>query len=273
MLRLVKRLPLYLLLSLFTVYTLGPLIWVASSSLKPTAQIIDDPFGPPQEIFFGNYRTLFESDFWTYYGNSLIVVAGGLLGIAVFGTTLAYGLSCFRFWGRDVLTSIVFGAVLLPPALVVIPLFRQMQTYGLLDSHFGLMLVYTAFALPMTVYILRAFFVRIPSDLGDAARIDGASEWQVFRRIMLPMAKPAVTTVLLLWFVFLFNEFILSLVLLQTNDNRTLPVGLTLLNAEYRVNVGALSAALIMSAIPLLTVFTIFSDRFIRGMTAGAVKG
>ncbi len=268
-----RRTLLYVILGLFTVYTLGPLLWLAASSFKPTALIVSQPFAPPQGLYLDNYRTLNESMFWTFYRNTVVVTGGGLVGIAAVATTMAYGLARFTFRGREALTAIVFGAILLPPALVVIPLFRQVQSYGLLDNHVGLMLVYTAFALPLAVYILRTFFEKIPSEFADAARVDGASEWQVFSRVMLPVARPAVTTVLILWFVFLVNEFVLSLVLLQTTGNRTLPVGLTLLNSEYRINVGALAAALVMSALPILVLFSLFSERFIKGMTAGALKG
>lgn len=257
----------------FSVFVLGPLLWLAMSSFKPTGQILNAPFALPSEIYLGNYEAVTRSDFWRFYLNSVFVTFGSLVGIAVVGTTMAYGLSRFRFPGREVLVAIVFAAILLPPALVVIPLFRQVQAYGLLDNHFGLMLVYVAFALPLSVFILRAFFMRIPEDLSDAARVDGATEWRVFISVIMPIARPPVVTVMILWFVWLFNEYILSLVLLQSTSMRTLPVGLTLLNSEYGVNFGALSAALVMSAVPILIVYWLFSDRFVRGMTAGAIKG
>lgn len=268
-----RKVLLYVVLGAFTLYVLGPLLWLAISSFKPTGQIIKEPFGFPTELYLGNYHELNQSNFWLFYRNSVLVVAGSLVGIAIFGTTLAYGIAAFQYRGREVLSGAVFSAILLPPSLVVIPLFQQVQNYNMLDSHLGLMVVYTAFALPVSVFILRAFFVKIPTELGDAARVDGASEWQVFRRVVLPVARPAVATVLILWFVFLFNEFVLSLILLQTTTKRTLPVGLTLLNSEYGVNFGAMSAALVMSAVPILTIFTLFSERFVKGMTAGAIKG
>jgi N-acetylglucosamine transport system permease protein len=263
----------YTLVLAFSVFILGPLLWLLMSSFKSTGQILNDPFALPDGLYLGNYEAVTGSAFWRFYFNSLVVTFGSLAGIAVISTTMAYGLSRFQFRGREVTVAILFAAIMLPPALVVIPLFRQIQAYGLLDSHLGLILVYIAFALPLSVFILRAFFMRIPEDLSDAARVDGANEWRVFYDVILPIARPPVVTVMILWFVWLFNEYILSLVLLQTTDQRTLPVGLTLLNSEYGVNFGALAAALVMSAVPILIVYWLFSDRFVKGMTAGAIKG
>lgn len=268
----IGRLALYFVLIGYTAYTVGPLLWIVLSSFKPTAMIMDKPFALPSGLYLQNFHALNTSPFWIFYRNSVVVVAGGLIGTAVFSTTLAYGLARFHFRGRELLTGIVFSAVMLPPPLVAIPLFRQMQSYGLLNTHSGLMIVYAAFALPMAVYILRAFFMKVPWQLSDSARVDGAGEWQVFFRIILPISRPAVVTVMILWFVLLFNEFVLGLVLLQSTLKRTLPVGLTLLNSEYRVNYGALSAALVMSAVPIILGYAAFSERFIKGMSAGALK-
>ena len=127
--------------------------------------IINDPFALPDGFYLGNYEAVTGSAFWRFYFNSLVVTFGSLAGIAIISTTMAYGLSRFQFRGREVTVAILFAAIMLPPALVVIPLFRQIQAYGLLDSHLGLILVYVAFALPLSVFILRAFFMRIPEDL------------------------------------------------------------------------------------------------------------
>jgi len=267
------RIFLHMFLIAYTIYALGPLVWLALSSLKPTFQIIADPFGLPAVLSFKNYQTLSVSRFWVYYRNSILISAGGLLGILIFATTTAYALSRFRFPGREWIRSAIFAAILLPPALVVLPLFLQMQTYGLVNSQLGLMLVYAAFAMPVSVYILRDFIAHIPWELGDAARVDGANEWQVFLRIILPISRPAITSVLLLQFVHFWNEFVLALVLIRSDNLRTLPVGLTLLNTEYTMNYGAMSAALVLSAAPMLLIFSIFSERFIRGMSVGALKG
>ena len=267
------RIVLHLFLITYTIYALGPLVWLAVASLKPTFQIIADPFALPQELSFRNYLALSVSRFWIYYRNSIIVSAGGLLGILLFATTTAYALARFRFPGREWIRTTIFAAILLPPALVVLPLFLQMQTYGLVDNQLGLMLVYAAFAMPVSVYILRDFIAHIPVEVADAARVDGANEWQVFLRVMLPISRPAITSVLLLQFVHFWNEFVLALVLIRSDNLRTLPVGLTLLNTEYTMNYGAMAAALVLSAAPMLLVFAIFSERFIRGMSAGALKG
>jgi raffinose/stachyose/melibiose transport system permease protein len=269
----VRRIFLHLFLVSYTVYALGPFLWLAVSSFKPTFQIIADPFALPRVLSLRNYLTLGVSRFWVYYRNSIVVSAGGLLGILIFAATTAYALARFRFPGREWIRSAIFAAILLPPALVALPLFLQMQTYGLVNSRLGLMLVYAAFAMPVSVYILRDFIAHIPWELGDAARVDGANEWQVFLRVILPICRPAITSVLLLQFVHFWNEFVLALVLIRSDDLRTLPVGLTLLNTEYVMNYGAMAAALVLSAAPMLLLFSIFSERFIRGMSAGALKG
>lgn len=268
-----RRILLHLVLVIYTIYAVGPLVWLGIASLKPTFQIIAEPFALPREISFKNYTTLNVSRFWIYYRNSIVVVGGGLLGVFVFATTLAYAIARFRFPARDSIRWAIFSAILLPPALVALPLFRLMQGYRLLDRQVGLMLVYAAFAMPISVYILRDFFAHIPSEMGDAARVDGANEWRVFFNVMLPIARPAIASVLLLQFVHLWNEFVLALILIRSDHLRTLPVGLTLLNTEYVTNYGAMAAALVLSAAPMLLIFGVFSERFIKGMSAGALKG
>ena len=125
----------------FSVFIVGPLLWLLMNSFKPTGVILNSPFSFPEGLYLGNYEAVTQSNFWRFYFNSLLVTFGSLAGIALVSTTMAYGLSRFRFRGREVTVAIIFAAIMLPPALVVIPLFRQIQAYGLLDSHLGLMLV------------------------------------------------------------------------------------------------------------------------------------
>jgi ABC-type glycerol-3-phosphate transport system permease component len=264
----------YLILLLYTAYTFLPMLWTFFLSFKPTSQILNNPYALPEAIRFTNYRTVFSNpDYVKYYMNSAIVVSLSIVILVIVGSMAAYYFGCFHFRGRALLFTAMFAAFMVPQQASLVPLFELLKGYHLLNSRAGLVLVYVATSLPLSIYVLSNYFAAIPYELAEAARIDGCSEWTLFWRVMFPIARPAVATVITFYFIQLWNEYLYAVVFIFKNSLRTLPTGLVHLRGEHFTDLGGLAAAFVMSMIPILVLYLLLSEHFIKGMTAGAVKG
>ena len=184
----------------------------------------------------------------------------------------AHCLARYKFRLNRVIYFILFSTIIFPPQITIISLFQILVQYGLYNSKVGLTLVYVAIQLPLTIYILESFFARIPADLFDAARMDGYSDWEIFWRVALPIALPAVATTVILNFILLWNEFLYAVVLITEESNRTLPLGIQRFIGDTQEDVGMIATGLMIAIIPVIVVYAFFSERLIQGMTAGAVK-
>jgi ABC-type glycerol-3-phosphate transport system permease component len=267
-----SRAALLCILALYTVYALGPMLWLASMSLRTTSEINLSHYALPEQLHWWKYRDAwFQSSYGMYFWNSIIVVGLSVVMITVIGAAAAYCLARYRFPGNRVILMAVFSTILLPPQITIISLFQIMVEYGLFDTRSGLILVYIGIQLPLTIYLLEAFFARLPQDLLDAARIDGYGEFEIFWRIALPLATPAVVTTLILNFILLWNEFLYAVVL--TDDaKRTLPRGVQKFMGDQFSDIGMVATGAMISIIPFIVLYMLFSERIIQGMTAGAVK-
>jgi multiple sugar transport system permease protein/raffinose/stachyose/melibiose transport system permease protein len=198
------------------------------------------------------------------------------MAILILILVASMGAYCFAklpFWCSEVLFLIIFTSIMLPAQVTLIPLFQLLVQYKLINSLVGLGFVYVATQLPMAVYILRSFFASIPKEISEAARIDGASEWKIFWEVMFPITTPAISTILIVNFVFLWNEFLYAVIFIQDESKRTLPLGVMRFVGEAFEDLGHIAAGLVISIIPVLILYLIFSEKFIKGMSAGAVKG
>jgi raffinose/stachyose/melibiose transport system permease protein len=184
----------------------------------------------------------------------------------------AYALARYDFRGNGVLTAYFIAGLTLPIELAVVPIFYLLGSFGMVDSRFGLMLVYAATGVPFSVFILAAFFRGLPRDLEEAARLDGAGEFRIFLRVMLPLVKPALATVAIFQFVQLWNGFFFPLILLRSTDKYTLPVGLTNFFGEYQTNWGAVFAGLVITTLPLVVLFLFLTRQIVSGLVAGMGK-
>jgi ABC-type glycerol-3-phosphate transport system permease component len=243
-------------------------------SFKRTTAILNNPYALPEELRFTNYATaLAVPGYFNYYVNSIVVVSVSVVVLVVVGSMAAYYFGRFHFRGRDLLFTAVFAAIMIPQQATLVPLFELLKRYHLLNKHAGLIIVYVATSLPLPIYILANYFATIPSELADAARMDGCSEWKLFWRIMFPIARPAVAAVVTFQTVRLWNEYFYAVVLIFDNSLRTLPLGLVHLKGEHWTDIGGLAAAFILGLLPILIVYLIMSEQFMKGMAAGAVKG
>lgn len=268
-----KRSLLLFALCLYTAFAAGPFVWAAMLSLRTTTEIHLNHFAFPDPAHWEKFpEAWFGSNYGTYFVNSLQVVVAAVLILTFVGAMAAHCLGRYRFRLNRAIYFVLFSTIIFPPQITIISLFQILVNYGLFNSKLGLTLVYVAIQLPLTIYILESFFARIPADLFDAARMDGYSDWEIFWRVALPIAMPAVATTVILNFILLWNEFLYAVVLITEEANRTLPLGIQRFIGDTQEDVGMIATGLMIAIVPVIVVYAVFSEKLIQGMTAGAVK-
>ena len=268
-----RRSLLLVALTLYTSFAAGPFVWAAMLSLRTTTEIHRNHFALPSPAHWGKFSDAwFNSNYGIYFANSLQVVVVAVAILTIVGAMAAHCLARYRFRLNRVIYFVLFSTIIFPPQITIISLFQILVQYGLYNSKLGLTLVYVAIQLPLTIYILESFFARIPADLFDAARMDGYSDWEIFWRVALPIAMPAVATTVILNFILLWNEFLYAVVLITEETNRTLPLGIQRFLGDTQEDVGMIATGLMIAIIPVIVVYAFFSEKLIQGMTAGAVK-
>lgn len=268
-----RRSLLLVVLAFYTAFAAGPFMWAAMMSLRTTTEISRDHFALPTTLHWEKFsQAWFNSNYSIYFANSLIVVLSAVAILTAAGAMAAHCLARYRFRFNRVIYFILFSTIIFPPQITIISLFQILTQYDLYNSLTGLTLVYVAAQLPLTIYILESFFARIPADLFDAARIDGYSEWQIFWRVSLPIALPALSTTVILNTILLWNEFLYAVVLITEETKRTLPLGIQRFMGDQLEDVGMIATGLMIAVIPVVVIYVLFSEKLIQGMTAGAVK-
>lgn len=271
--RLFSRSILAVVLGLYTIYTLGPFLWLASMSVRTTGEISADHYAWPRPFHWEQFRIAWvDSDFATYFWNSTMVVVGAVAAVTLIGAAAAHALARYRFRGNRLIYGILFSSIIFPPQITLISVYQILVDYNLYNSLLGLTLVYISLQLPLTVYLLEGFFARIPQDLFDAAKMDGYGDLEIFWRIVLPVGLPAIATTLILNFVQLWNEFLFAVVLITDPEKRTLPIGIRAFMGDHFQDIGMIATGVMISVIPVIIAYVFFSEKLIRGMTAGAIK-
>ena len=265
----------------YAAWLVFPMVWVAYSSLKPDAAIFRDTFSLPipGQLRFDNYSHAWhEAHFGEYFLNSVLVTASAVSLIVGLGAMAAYALARFYHPLGKAVFWLFLAGLMIPAQLAIVPLFFELRSAGLLNSRFGLVLVYTANGLPFAIFILAGFFRTLPRALYEAAVIDGCGEFAAFWRVMLPLAKPGLVTVAIFQFIGVWKEYFYAFMLLGGDPSgraRTLPLGLANLSitAEYRSDYGMLFAGLVLVTVPILVVYVCLQRRIVKGVAAGALKG
>jgi multiple sugar transport system permease protein/raffinose/stachyose/melibiose transport system permease protein len=268
-----RRSPLLLFVAIYTALTGGPFLWVAIMSLRTTPEIFVAPYSLPTVIHWEKFVDAWtKSNYGTYFWNSVIVVTTAVALLTVIGAMVAHCLARYRFRGARLIRFVILSGLILPPQLLVLSLFQILLEYGLYNTLTGLILVYIAGHIAMTVYILEGFFSQIPQDLFDAARMDGYSDFEIFWRITLPIGLSAILTTVTLNFIILWNEFLYAVCLLTEDNKRTLPLGIMHFMGSHSLDVGMLATGLMIAIAPIILLYAFFSETMIKGMTAGAVR-
>jgi multiple sugar transport system permease protein len=260
---------------LICVFCLVPFYWLINVSLKTGPELAEADLVPPSPSL-ENYRSIFENaDFTAALRNSVIITGVTTALALVIGSFAAYALARLRFPGKFWLLAVILSISTFPAIALAAPIFKLWTDIGLYDTYLGLILPYLTFALPLAIYILASFFKEIPKELEEAALVDGATHFQAFRKVVIPLAAPGLVTAGLLTAFFVWNEFLLAVTLTSSPDAFTVPVAVANFTGsqDFEVPLGTISAASVVITIPLVALVIIFQKRIVAGMTAGAVKG
>ena len=264
------------LLLIWAVFVIFPFIWMITTSFKTDMQILTDPFGLPDELQWDNFvRAWTTANIGRYVGNTLLVMSMSLTGTLIISAMAAYVLSRFEFRGNRALFLLFTAGLMFPMFLGLVPLYFLMDDLHLRNTYHGLALVYIAYSLPFTIFFLIGFFKTLPGEVAEAAIVDGAGQYQTFFQIMLPMAKPGLIAMGIFNFLGQWNQFLLPLVLMQSESRYMLSQGLNFMAIQqgYDNDYSALFAAMTITMVPTLIVYIIFQRRLESGLTAGALKG
>lgn len=259
------------------VFFLAPMVWSIANSFKPAAAALADPVSLFSRAFsLENYKRLENvgAGWYVYAGNSAMVALGTVLLTVLVAVPAGYGFSKFKFPGQAVLFIITMATLMIPFQSILTPLFLILKFLRLQNSLWGLMLIYATFQLPFSIFMMRNAFDAVPKALIEAARIDGASQWTILMRIMVPIALPGVATVALFAFLNSWNEFLAALIFLSDQNKFTLPIMLVNVSSGIYgiIDWGALQAGVTVTMIPCLVLFLLLQRYYVRGLTAGAVK-
>ncbi len=272
--RVLSRLLIYLVLVLLALGFLYPIALMVLDAFKTTPEIFRSPFGLPSHVGLETFREVWRrAHFGLYLRNSVLVTGGSLAVLLACAAPAAYAIARYRFPVRGLIFLFFLAGIMVPIRLGILPLYLLMKHLSLLDTPFSLILTYAASGMPMSVFLLSTFFRTLPSDLEDAARIDGCSEYRTFWSIMLPLVRPAVATVTIVNVVPWWNDFFFPLLFLQSNTWKTVPLGMQIFFGQHLTNWSLVFAGMLMSSLPLLVVYLLMSRQFISGLTSGALKG
>jgi multiple sugar transport system permease protein len=259
-------------------YALIPVLWLVSLSLKTPGTVEDKRF-IPKEFTLDNYTALFQGGLDSPLLRPLINSVAIALIATVIAVTLAsftaYAIARLDFPGKAIILAGALAIAMFPPISVVGPLFDMWRRLGLYDTYPGLIIPYLTFALPLAIYTLVAFFREIPWELEQAAQVDGATPWQAFTKVILPLAAPGVFTAAILVFIFAWNDFVFAITLTSSDSARTVPAALAFFtgDSQFTAPTGNIAAAAVLVTIPIIVFVLIFQRRIVAGLTAGAVKG
>jgi multiple sugar transport system permease protein len=273
--RWVRPVLLWLAVVLIVIFCLFPFYWLINVSLKTGPELSQADLLPPSPTL-DNYKSIFEdSDFTLALRNSVGITFITTFLALVFGSFAAYALARLRFPRKFLILAVILSITTFPPIAIAAPIFKLWTELGLYNTWTGLIIPNLTFALPLCIYILASFFREIPKELEEAALVDGATHFQAFRKVVLPLAAPGLVTAGLLTAFFVWNEFLLAITLTSSPSARTVPAAIAFFTGsqKFEVPLGTISAASVVITIPLVALVIIFQKRIVAGLTAGAVKG
>jgi len=275
--RTLKTAILFMLLTALAVAFILPVYGIVVTSLKSVADVSTGGYwNLPPNPTLENYARVLDPEVGNlllYLWNSLrLTIPASIVSISL-GILAGYGLAKYRFPGNGALFIFLVAGMFLPPQIALIPVFRLMNQLGLYDTLWAVILVHSAFGIPICTLVMRNFFLTVPDALREAAFIDGANEYQIFGIIMLPLTLPALAVLATLQFTWIWNDFLWPFILTQHDSSRTIMVGIMNLTGQYTVDWGGQAAASLVGSVPTLLIFIFFQRYFIRGLTLGAVKG
>jgi raffinose/stachyose/melibiose transport system permease protein len=257
-----------------SVLVLAPIVFAILNGFKSKGQVMNRPFAMPDPVLWSNYSDILRShSFWQQLGNSTLVMLATTLLVLGLASGAAFVFARMPFRGRELLFTYYMLGLLFPVSVAILPVYLLIRRLGMVDTLWGIIMPQVAFLLPLSVIILRNFFVSIPRELEDAAYVDGATSVQFFWRILLPLSRPALAAVAVLTMVYSWNNFFLPLVALNSESKWTLPLGVMQYQGQYSSNYGAILAFASLAMIPAIVFYLLAERQIVAGLTAGSLKG
>ncbi|WP_040207416.1 carbohydrate ABC transporter permease [Neobacillus jeddahensis] len=262
-----------LMLIAFAIVILYPLIWMVISSMKSYDEIYNDVWGLPKTWIVENYSLAWSKGISSYFVNSVIVTGATIIAVLVIGSMAAFALAKYRTRLIDVALIFIIGGMMMNPQVALIPLFTILSSLELINTHWALILTYVAYRLPLTILLLRGYFLSIPKELEESAIIDGCSEFGIYRRIYLPMSIPILLTTVVLTAFFAWNEFLFATIFIDSESLKTIPSGLMNFRDALRTDWGVLLAGMVIASLPMVALLIFLQKYLVRGLSEGSVKG
>jgi len=269
----IRRILFQIILLTISLVTLFPIYFVIVSSFKTRKEFLYNLFGPPLSPTFANFeQAMHQGNLILWFRNSVIMTVATVIIVTLVSSAAAFAISKLEFKGRIFLLRILVSLMIMPPVVMVIPLFILMVRVGLINNFLGVIIIYAGLLAPFSVYLLNSFFSSIHDEIIAAAAIDGCSTFQIFRYIILPLSLPAITTIVVVNGLWVWNELMISLIFLQGNNIRTFMAGLTQFQGRFTVNQPLVLAGAFLGMLPVMILYLVGQKYFVRGLTAGAIK-
>lgn len=271
--RRLSNLPKHVVLVVAAALAFGPVLFMLMTALKTENQYLNDTLGPPWPLSFSNFReALHGGDFFIWLKNSAIMTLGSVVVSTLAAALCAYAIARMRFRGQNLLLSVNIALLIVPPVVLLIPLFAQYSDLGLISTYRGVIIIYAGLTAPFSVYLLTSFFRTIPHELLESAMADGASHFRLFWQIVVPLSAPAFVTLVVVNALWVWNELLIALVFLQTDNARTINAGLAQFQGRYSTNQPLILAGALISIAPVVLLYLSGQRFFVRGLTAGIGK-
>jgi raffinose/stachyose/melibiose transport system permease protein len=262
-----------LLLVLFSFLCLFPVYYLAVTAFKGKSEYVRNLFGIPLQPILANFITVFRGGkFLGWFANSIILTAGSVIVCLAIALAAAWAFARMRFRGREALFGLLLILMIVPPVVMVIPLFKTMIALRMLNTYHSVILIYTGLTLPFSIYLLASFFRTVPGAIIDSARMDGCRDLRILASIGVPLSAPAIITIVLVNALWVWNELLVAVIFLQKDELKTLMVGLTVFKSRYNLDIPVTMAGLALATIPMLVLYFAGQKYFIKGLVAGAVK-
>jgi ABC-type glycerol-3-phosphate transport system permease component len=261
------------LLILFAIICIFPVYYMFVTSFKSESEYLINRFSLPGQPILDNFsEVLGGEDFPRWFLNSIILTAGSVVFNTIIAAYAAFAFAKMQFKRRDAIFSFVLILMVVPPVVMVVPLFKLMIQIGLLNTYPSVIIIYTGLTLPFSIYMLTNFFKTIPDEIMSSAKIDGCPDRRILQMIIIPLAAPAIITIILVNALWVWNELLIAVIFLQRDDLKTLMVGLTVFKSRYNLDIPVTMAGLVLATIPMLALYFAGQKYFIRGMVSGSLK-
>lgn len=270
----VGKIIIYILLTIWALTTIFPFLWVLLNSLKPSAEVLQSSFSLPKDFTWGNFETAFDSmNIGNAYKNSLLISITVTIGVMVLSAMLSFALTRFEFFGKKIIEIMLAASLMFPVFSTIIPVFRMMFNWNLINSNWSVILPHIAGNLSFATIVMIGFMKSIPIDMEEAAYMEGARVFQVFLTIIVPLCKASLSTVAIFSFMWSYNDLFVQTVMIR--DKTKFPISnlLNNISSQYGTDFGLMAASVVMIVLPVLIVYILLQKNIIKGLTAGAIKG